>query len=150
MRALLLLAIGLLAVTAVAVPVSATNRTFVLSASNTRWLPSGPITVAPGDNVTFIVYNNDSIAHSFIIEDYGIDIVPWVGPGVSRSVTITAGAVGTGDIYCGITGHRSAMTVEFIVSTGGTPPAKTPGPEMILVAIVLFALVAAIRFSRRK
>jgi len=147
---MVLLGVALLAATLLAFPANAADRTIVISASGTAWHPSGPITVAPGDNVTFILYNNDSFAHSFIVEGHGVDIAPWVGPGVSRTTTITAGAEGTYDIYCGVSGHRTSMTVDLVVSTGSIPPKKTPGPELILVAFTLFALVAAIRLSRRK
>jgi len=151
--------VTLIALALVAAPGSAETRTVVLTAhlgtSTYEWLPSAPITIAPGDTINFLVYNNDSTAHTFRVSSTTIDAGLPVGGNTNQTATFAS--AGTQYVFCGITDHATDSNGDGIKDTGmvvrinvGTPGGKTPGPEILLLALVVLGVVAALRVSRRK
>ncbi|HKZ47234.1 MAG TPA: cupredoxin domain-containing protein [Thermoplasmata archaeon] len=137
----------------------AENRTVYLQALNSTWQPGTTITVNVGDVVTFHVWNNDTnpaMDHSFLISGTTVD-APLL-PGMNTTQTVTFNTPGTYHIYCGVLGHASGddghggkstgMVVTLVVQQPGTT--KTPGPEVLLVALAVLGSVAVLRLSRRK
>jgi len=85
-----------------------------------------------------------------------IDVLLLVG--MNATQTWTFNTAGTFHVYCGVLGHASGndgqggksvgMVVTLVVQQPGT--GKTPGPEVLLVALAVLGAVAVLRISRRK
>ena len=153
---------SLIAIALLAVPGAGEDRTVVLNAhlgtSTYEWLPNAPITIAPGDTIDFVVFNNDTTAHNFGVSGQTPAINVDLPVGGNTNQTATFPTAGTQYVFCGVAGHASdtdgngvkdsGMVVRINVVTPGTN-GKTPGPEILLLALVVLGVVAALRFSRR-
>lgn len=114
----------------------------MIEATGFAWNPNTAITVTVGDVVSFHVYNNDSVSHTFTLTDFSID--KNLPAGTSTWANFTADKAGTFTIRCTI---HSSMTIGFTVQS--TSGGKTPGPEVFLVFLVIAAVVLAVRRGRR-
>src|SRR3989304_4550317 len=136
----------------------AENRTVYLEGKNFVWQPGTTIPVNVGDTVTFHVWNNETVnpggEHSFLVSGTTIDVLLLVG--MNATQTWTFNTAGTFHVYCGVRGHASGndgqggksvgMVVTLVVQQPGT--GKTPGPEVLLVALAVLGAVAVLRISR--
>lgn len=115
--------------------------------------------IESGDNVTFVVWNNDSIEHSFLLEgEFGsgrwIDPDPWTSP------TYNATQNGTVWFYCDVSGHATRLASGSWTGMAGQlqigPPSEPRGtdPTLLIVGggIVLVGALAmiAVVVRRRK
>ena len=88
------------------------NKVLVKLTANAPVFGMQEVTVKEGDEVTFVVTNNDEIpdlTHGFAISNYGINFV--VSPFQTRSVTFTADKPGVFWIYC--TNFCNALHLEM-------------------------------------
>jgi plastocyanin len=135
-------------------PAGAADKTVVLEGKNTRWVPGTPVTANPGDNLTFIVYNNDSFQHSILVSGHGVNRT--LAGGTNTTFTFQASAAGTYYIYCAEPGHASDTNGDGIPDTNmaiqlivGSPSRPAPGPELLLIVALVAAILIAVRVRRR-
>ncbi len=99
------------------------------------------IRVDPGDIVTIVVFNNDTIGHTFDIIEYGIHLGTSSSPiprDENRTVTFTADLAGVFWFFCAIPGHASprgdgsysGMAGRLIVGI------ESPGADLTLVYLI--------------
>lgn len=116
--------------------------------------------VDPGDVVTIVVFNNDTIGHTFDINDYGIHLGTSSSPiprDENRTVTFTANLPGVFWFFCAVPGHASprgdgsysGMAGRLIVGP------DNPGPDLTLLFIIggvaaVVAVAAIVVLVRRR
>src|SRR2546425_7637888 len=86
-----------------------------------------------GDNVTFVVYNNDSFEHTFELPDFAISSGRFVGPNPWTSPSFTPTQNGTFWFHCGVEGHASRRGDGTVAGMAGVvqggAPVCDPGPD---------------------
>jgi len=140
--------------------VRAANVTVVLELKDTAFSPNF-VRVEPGDVVTLIVYNNETLTtplpHAFSLDAYGVHIGTVSDPvnrGENRSGSFTAIA-GTFYFYCPFPGHsvnggtRSGTGMVGTLQVGDAPPAD-PTPVIIGGLVVLLVSIGAIAYASRR
>jgi len=150
-----LVALGLLAT---APQAQAKDITFVIEAKEFAFSPN-LLRVDPGDNVTIVVFNNETTSnHTFDLDEYNVHLGTRsspILPGENRSATFTANRTGTFYFYCNIFGHATdqgggrwtGMAGRLQV---GEPPAFDPTPVIVGGLVVLVVSFAAIAYVTRR
>src|SRR5206468_13029124 len=146
-------------VSSIATPAAhAKDFTFVVEMRQTSFHPSS-FRVEIGDNVTFVVYNNDTpLEHTFELPDFAISSGRFVGPNPWTSPSFTPTQNGTFWFHCSVEGHASRRADGSWTGMAGTlqvgEPVGTPGPDLtpILVVgtIVLAVTIAGIVYATRR
>ena len=109
-------------------PVRATSQTFVIEARNIRWNPA-TISVDPGETVTIVIFNNDTVVHTLELTGYNQHVDLPVG--ANAAITFVADRAGTFQYWCAVPGHASydpatgrysGMAGDFVVRGPTSPP----------------------------
>ncbi|HKZ63377.1 MAG TPA: cupredoxin domain-containing protein [Thermoplasmata archaeon] len=130
------------------------NVTFVIEAKNITFTPDF-LPVDPGDNVTIIVFNNESgtIPHTFDLDEFNIHLGT-IARGENRSATFIADRAGTFYFYCSIFGHATPQGGGRWTGMAGRLQVGPPPPDATPVIVgglaVLFVSLAAIAFVARR
>jgi len=132
-----LLALALLATTPQA---QAKNVTYVIEAKDVVFSPDY-LRVEPGDNVTIIVFNNESgpIPHTFELDEFNVHLGTLAAPiprGENRSVTFIADRAGTFYFYCRIEGHATHLGGGRWTNMAGRLQVGPPPPADLMPVIV--------------
>lgn len=151
--AITLLTIGVLAT---APRAQAKDVTFVIEAKEIAFSPD-VLRVEPGDNVTIIVFNNESngLPHTFDLDAFGVHLGS-VLPGENRSATFTADRNGTFYFYCDIGGHAtnhgtpSGTGMVGTLQVGEPSSPSDPTPVIVGGLLILFVSLAAIVYAARR
>lgn len=125
-----------------AAPVRAQPVDLAVELSEWRLTPT-QIRVPPGEQVHIRLFNNGSIQHNFMIEDYA-NYDPLIPSGGQANVFFTAGTAGSFPMYCAVPGHR-AMGMEgvFIINQTQTNPITPTPADLTTIIVVSVASVAA-------
>lgn len=106
--------------------------------------------VEPGDNVTFVVWNNDTILHTFNLEG-AFASGPWIDPDPWTSPAFNATQNRTIWFYCDVLGHATRLASGSWTGMAGRlqigePEAPRNDTTLLLVGggIVLAAALAVI------
>lgn len=130
---------------------------FVVEMRQTSFSPSF-FRVEIGDNVTFVVYNNDSFDHTFDLPDFAISSGRFVGPNPWTSPSFTPTQNGTFWFHCSVEGHASRRADGSWTGMAGIlqvgEPVGTPGPDLTPIlavgTIVLAVTIAGIVYATRR
>lgn len=132
--------------------------TFVIEAKLFDFSPTLLI-VDPGDNVTIIVFNNEtSSPHTFDLDEYGIHLGTQsdpILPGQNRTAIFTASIAGTFYFYCNVVGHATHQGAQWTgmagrLQVGAAPPPSDPTPIIVGGLVVLGVSLAAIAYAMRR
>ena len=146
-------------VSSIATPAAhAKDFTFVVEMRQTSFHPSS-FRVEIGDNVTFVVYNNDTpLEHTFELPEFAISSGRFVGPNPWTSPSFTPTRNGTFWFFCGVPNHATQSADGSWTGMAGTlqvgEPVTTGGPDLtpILVGgtIVLGVTIAGVVYAVRR
>lgn len=89
---------------------AAANVTFVVEMLAPNRFSPTTLQVAPGDSVTIVVFNNDSIGHTFDLNEFNVHLGTATNPmqpNENRTATFIADRPGTFWFFCAVPGHAS-------------------------------------------
>jgi len=129
---------------------TAKERTFVIEMRGGpfRFVPD-LLQVDPGDVVTVVVYNNDTVGHTFDLPppfslELGTTAAP-MQPGTSRTATFTASSQGVFWFFCAISPHATARGDGSYTGMAGrlVVGQPTPGPDLTVAFVVIGVIATA-------
>ena len=134
----------------VALPAKAKDRTFVIEMRSVRFNPD-LLAVDPGDSVTLIVFNNDSMGHTFDLPAFNVHlgtVTNTMPPGSNGTANFTAATQGTFWFLCSVTGHATPRgDGSYVGMAGRLVVGQTPPPPDLTIAFVVIGVIAAVAAS---
>ncbi len=119
---------------------------FVIEMRSVRFFPE-LLAVDPGDVVTVVVFNNDTLVHTFDLPAHGVHlgtVAAPMPPGENRSATFTASSEGTFWFFCSVTGHSAQRGDGTYTGMAGRLVVGQPrgGQDLTLIAVVVGVVAA--------
>jgi len=141
-------------------PAKAKNVTFVIEMRNFTFSPDF-LQVDPGDNVTIVVFNNETVdvPHTFDLDASNIHLGTVSDPmrlGENRTATFTVNAEGTFYFHCAIPGHATNQGggrwagMAGRLQVGEAPPPADLTPIIVAGVVVLAMSLAAVVYVARR
>lgn len=126
---------------------------FVVEMKATLLFEPRALTVATGNDVTIWVFNNDTMDHTFDIDEFDVHSGNMI-PGQNWTTTFRADQSRIFIYYCAISGHRAAgMWGELRVGVTDQPPQDNTiaivAVGVSVLAAAVFAIIVAARHNQK-